>query len=399
MASPIDKRPLQTIQRWWRTHGHHIIFALALISLSALVAWWAVFIHRAINQEYDSRLAELRTHAQFLAARLGGSMDHEPQPGPVANDERFVILHSPASPSEMTMELRPAWPQYSIQPRESLIAEIESKLQRRRLMIIGEGALLVLLILVSSFMLYRLIREERRSLDELSEFWGRITHEIKTPITGLRAFLETLKRQDFNRDELQPFIELALKQVDRQQQLAHNLLIGQRLRRGAPQLEPQNLNIRSFIDQFVRQQTSLLAGVNLEVNNPSEEDLWITADADALQAILDNLVDNAIKYSSPPPKLSISVSFDDCRVWVLVKDYGIGFPPHQAEHLFDAYRRLKEELPGHSHGTGMGLYISRQLARRMNGDLIASSEGPGQGAEFLLSLPLTPPVAAPQKNS
>jgi signal transduction histidine kinase len=266
-------------------------------------------------------------------------------------------------------------------------------------MIIGEGALLVLLILVSSFMLYRLIREERRTLDELSEFWGRITHEIKTPITGLRAFLETLKRQDLDGDKLQPLIELALKQVDRQQQLAHNLLIGQRLRRGAPQLDLQSLNLRSFIDQFFRQQTSLLAGVDLEVSVPSENDLWITADPDALRAILDNLMDNAIKYSSPSPKLSISVSFDDHRAWVLVRDFGIGFPPHQAEHLFDAYRRLKEELPGHSHGTGMGLYISRQLARRMNGDLIASSDGPGQGAEFLLSLPLALSVGVPEKNS
>ncbi|MBN2431130.1 MAG: HAMP domain-containing histidine kinase [Acidobacteria bacterium] len=384
-----DGRPLI---RWLRQRGHHLLFVITLLSLTSLVGWWAVFIRNSIHREHNREKEELVFRVQAYALTLGHQPQPVPQPGPLPDDARFEIVPAATAAAD-AVAMQPYWPEYAIQPRPAELAFVEDKFRRRSIMVIGEGTLLALLILISTFMLYRLIHEERRSARELQEFWSRITHEIKTPITGLRAFLETLKSQELSREELEPLVHMALRQVDRQQQLAQNILVGQRLERDAARLNPTPLALGDFLERFVGGHRSQF-GERIRLQRPSPNDVWVMADPDAVHVILDNLTDNAFKYAGEGLDLQIRVTADDDEAQVSVCDNGPGFDPAQAENLFEAFRRFPGELPDGQHGTGMGLYISRSLARKMGGDLTGSSAGPRQGACFQLNLKRCPPRSA-----
>ena len=114
------------------------------------------------------------------------------------------------------------------------------------------------------------------------------------------------------------------------------------------------------------------------------------ADPDALRVILENLTDNALKYGGQDPQLTYSISATSEQTQIMISDKGVGFAPEQAEPIFDAYHRLTEEQPKGKHGTGMGMHLSRQLARKMGGDLKAHSEGEGKGASFIVTLKKAP---------
>jgi signal transduction histidine kinase len=377
--------------RWLRQRGHHLLFGITLLSLTALVGWWAVFIYNAIHRDHNREQDELVLRARAYALVLGHQSETELTPGPLPEDGRFEIVPAAEAAADAFIT-QPYWRGYAIQPRPGELSVIEDRFRRRSIMVIGEGSLLSLLILISTFMLYRLIHEERRSARELQEFWSRITHEIKTPITGLRAFLETLRSQELSREELEPLVNMALRQVDRQQQLAQNILVGQRLERDTTRLNPAPLQLGAFLERFAgghREQY----GEKIRLETAGAAGVWVMADPDAVHVILDNLVDNALKYAGEALRLTIQLTAGDDEAQVRVCDNGPGFDPAQAENLFEAFRRFPEELPAGQHGTGMGLYISRNLARKMGGDLRAASEGPRKGACFLLSLKRCRPQA------
>jgi signal transduction histidine kinase len=235
-------------------------------------------------------------------------------------------------------------------------------------------------------MLYRLVWAERRSTMEIQELWGRATHEIKTPIAGIKAFLETLRTQDMSREDTIRYAGMALKQVNRQQRLAENILIGRRLNGEDGRFNMSIVDLSDFLREFLEDHDLLLveAQVRLETAEPAPP--RVHADRDALRVIASNLVDNAVKYSGGRLDLTIRIETRNRRVHVVFRDNGPGFEPSMSPRLFDAYRHLSDGLPKADHGTGMGLHISRRLARRMGGDLAASSQGNGQGAEFRLIL-------------
>jgi two-component system OmpR family sensor kinase len=118
----------------------------------------------------------------------------------------------------------------------------------------------------------------------------------------------------------------------------------------------------------------------------ANEDIKIRADAHAVRTILDNIVDNAVKYCPPGLVLKVRVFTEGRKAVVEISDNGPGFASDMAEKIFEAYKYRADQLPGTNHGTGMGLCISRKLARRMGGELKASGKKGDTGARFLLFL-------------
>jgi signal transduction histidine kinase len=375
------------LPRWLKSHGHHLFFAVCLLSLTSLLAWWTVFIHNAVHQEHQFLIEGLEYRGRMYAFLMGHDSEHPPQPGLYAQDPRMEIVRIADQQTPYRFPLRPYWPELAIQPSPVYLQSIDRKFQSRSFMVQGEGSLLGLLILVSSFMLYRLISVERRSARELREFWSRTTHEIKTPITGLKAFLQTLKTRDLERQELQPLVDMALEQVERQQPLAQNILLGKRLERDPRDLPREPIRLADFVGRFLDSHSSLLSRCRVDFDPSGATGVVASADPNSLHVILDNLTDNALKYGGDQPHIQIRLQSAEKEVAILFRDHGQGFDPRLAENLFEAYKRLSDELPEGKHGTGMGLYISRQLARKMGGELEAQSDGLGRGACFSLRLP------------
>ncbi len=381
----LGSHSLQPI-RWLRSHGYHILFSISILSLATLVTWWAVFIKTSIEQVHEFHYDSMYNSARFLALSIGHNKSIEPTIGVIELDKRLQITRSDSATGNIVVPLVPFWQDYSISPRPEYVDQIERTFSRQTLMVIGESSVLFLVIIVCILMLYRVIFLERRATKELKEFWSRITHELKTPITGIKAFLQTLQIQEFTREELAPLVQMALREVERQEMLAENLLVGQRIRREGFGLKLRSIDLVSRVSDFFEEHKIIIPTGSFTLEIDCQKDLSVIADPDALWVILENLTDNALKYGGQPPSFICRVFDTDKFGVVEFKDMGTGFNPSQADKIFDAYQRLTDELPAGRHGTGLGLYISRNLARKMGGNIVALSEGNDKGAIFIVTL-------------
>lgn len=366
---------------------------MSIISLALLVTWWTVFINRSIDERRTFHMKNLKLALNLFSLQLGTTKDNRLKPGIFPMDERFEIVKSPTGRDSFEKPLLPRYPDLCLKVRNDVLSGIEKDFKRKKMMVIGESGLLFLIILMSSVLFYQFIRLEKRSTREVEEFWGRVTHEIKTPITGIKAFLQSLKNQSLPPEQVIFFVDMALKQVERQEQLAENILAGCGLRSADSKLKPtiEDLNLNECVKRYFDHHMIRLTDAALSLHLEGAENAKVRADCHIIRVILDNIVDNALKYCSPGLVLTVNTFTQNKKAIISISDNGPGFPSEFSEKIFRAYKYLASELPGDNHGPGMGLYIARRLAENMGGRLQASSKGKGKGAEFQLHLNLVKP--------
>ncbi len=386
MSSPRRTSPrLVAALTWTSTHRYHLVFGGSLFLLALLVAWWGVFLWRSIERTHQDRYSLIELRMQIYSSLLGHVEDSKALAGVIPKGEGLDVVACSDAESGLQIALSPFHQELCIVPQADVLDALDREYRRTAAMVAGEAVLSVVLVLAIAGMFYRLLATEKRSQQELQELWSRVTHEIKTPIAGIKALLQTLQTQEFTREELAPLLEMGLREADRQEMLAENLLIGQRLSRGAYAMRPARMAlpdlVRGYFDRAGLQIRP--EQVNVQIACPSDTEVMV--DAGGLRMVLDNLVDNAVKYCGDGLVLSVLVERVGERVTVTVADNGPGFPPADAEAIFEAYRRLDGESSSARRGTGMGLHISRRLIREMGGNLTASSEGAGKGSRFVIA--------------
>lgn len=375
-----------------RLRGEHLLFGLTLLALLALAAWWTVFFHRAVESEEKAEKGDLR-HAVVVTALLLGQQQQAPEPGPLSGPAPLEIVRaSPADAGKLVARLVPNHPRLAVRALPRAVAAIEHQLGRRRAMLVGEGAFMLLLILVLCFMLYRLVQQERRHLRHVESFVAAVTHEMKTPLTGIKSLLQTMAAGRVPEESKQELLALGLKEAERLEHTIENVLLNGKLRGGRLATRAERLQLRPFLDGFLNHRRRYLVqqpdSLQLAWKLPGA-DVQVLADAQALRTILENLVDNAFKYGGQQPRVEIIVDAADGGLAITVADNGIGFTPEQAKTMFSPFHRAVDPRAREAvkHGTGLGLSLSLELTRLMHGRLTAKSDGPGQGSRFTLVLP------------
>ncbi|MFC2156336.1 sensor histidine kinase [Acidobacteriota bacterium] len=370
----------------FRSHGHHIVFILSILSLAALITWWSVFIHNSIQSQRLQHYSLLEAEMDLLSHQIGSVEDQIPRPGILPRDNRFEVVLRSSTDGKYFRALTPHWPNYYLRVRSNVLEEIERESASKNFMLFGESGLLVIIILISSVFLYSYIRLEKQTLREIKEFWERSAHEIKTPITGIKAFLQNLKAGVYEEEKISTYVDLALGQIDRQEKLARNILSGVQLKSEDAKFLIKRVALADFIRDYLSGSPLILSGIDVDFLSDESREIFVSVDPNGLKVILDNIFDNAVKYGPQELKITVRIEADRKRAVILIRDNGFGFNPVQAENMFEAYKHLEKGLPVRSRGTGMGLFISRGLARSMKGDLEASSPGVGEGSEFRVIL-------------
>jgi two-component system, OmpR family, sensor histidine kinase KdpD len=258
---------------------------------------------------------------------------------------------------------------------------------------LSDGALQALLNLVA-IALERVRMEEsanradaaRQSEEFKSTLLDAIAHEFKTPLTSIKAASTSMLSDS---PALSPqFRELAAiidEETDRMNQLVTEAVRMSQIDAGKIRLERESLDVAQLLARVVEQFESQAAGRSLRLN-PSANLPRVSADAELLTLALRQLLDNALKYSPPGSPIDVVADLEGDRVVVRVHDRGPGIPERDRERIFDKfYRRgaVRDRVPG----TGLGLYIAREILRTHGGDLWIESE-PGEGSEFCAGLPL-----------
>lgn len=377
-----------------KQHGHHVIFMMSIVSLALLVTWWSVFINRSIDERRAFHMENLTLALQLFSQQLLTTKHDRLRPGVFPMDQRFEIANCPSGSNSFAKPLLPRYPGLCLKVRNDVLSGIKKDFKQKKMMLIGESGLLFLIILLSSVLFYQFIRLEKRSTREMEEFWSRVTHEIKTPITGIKAFLQSLKSQALPPEQVLLFVDMALIQIERQEKLAENILAGCGLRFAdsihKPNTKDLILNecIKGYFEHHMIRLTDAVLSLHLE----AAKNVKVRADCHLIRVILDNILDNALKYCSPGLVLTVKTFIQNKKAIISISDNGPGFPAEFSDKIFQAYKYPPSELPGNKHGSGMGLHISRRLAENMGGRLQATGKSKGKGSEFQLHLNLAKPV-------
>jgi two-component system, OmpR family, sensor histidine kinase SenX3 len=235
-----------------------------------------------------------------------------------------------------------------------------------------------------------LIREVRRN-EQHDAFINSVTHELKTPITSIRLYLETLKTRDIDEARRDEFYNIMLADSDR---LLHT--VEQVLRAGSASHTGRIDASVIDLGQMVRECLNLTrTQYNLEPDALSyaesldgEPRVLVAGEPEELRAAVSNLLDNAVKYSDREVRISVEVATLGAKsVAVRVADRGIGLQGAQLKRIFKRFYRVPGGFMRRIKGTGLGLFIVRSIVEKHGGRVFAESEGLGQGSTFTIQLP------------
>ena len=237
-----------------------------------------------------------------------------------------------------------------------------------------------------------LIREIKRN-EQHDAFINAVTHELKTPLTSIRLYLETLKTRDVDEARRDEFYNIMLADSERLLQTVEQVL---RAGRAAHRRRRQRFDA-SIIDlgQIVRECLDLKRiqyNLNADALHYAESlegpGARVSGDPDELRAVVSNLLDNAVKYSDKEVRISVELAaLDERRLAVRIADRGIGIPRAQLKRIFKRFYRAPGSFMARVKGTGLGLFIVQSIVEKHGGRVFAESEGQGQGSTFTIHLP------------
>ena len=230
------------------------------------------------------------------------------------------------------------------------------------------------------------VTAEHRLEEEKSDLIATISHELRTPMAAVYGAAKTLLRDDvdFSPERRQQLLEMIATQATRLSQITDEVLLTSRLDRDDLRVAAEPVDVAEVVAETVEAfQEQLDGSTSIEVEIPDDVGA-ASGDRDRIQQVLVNLLDNAVKYGDTPVK--VHAHGIDGVVRICVADNGRGIALAEQPRIFEKFYRADPHLARSPGGTGLGLYISRELARRMGGTLDLTSE-PGAGATFVVELP------------
>jgi PAS domain S-box-containing protein len=229
-----------------------------------------------------------------------------------------------------------------------------------------------------------------RRLEKLrSEFVATISHEIRTPLASLHGAAMTLRKHDLPAQTEDDLLEMIAEQSNHLAKLVEEILVAGQLDSGSFHVVADTFAPEELVRGVVTAARSRLgAETTIELVLPPAVPK-VHGDAERTRQVLLNLVDNAIKYSPSGGQIEVELSAVGDRLRFSVHDQGLGIPPGEEERIFDKFYRLDPDQRRGIGGTGLGLYICRELVRSMHGSIWVESE-PGKGTTFAFELPAEP---------
>jgi two-component system phosphate regulon sensor histidine kinase PhoR len=222
-----------------------------------------------------------------------------------------------------------------------------------------------------------------------SDFVATASHELRTPLAAVYGAVRTLRREDITlRDEdRDAFLEIIEAESVRLTHIVDQILLAGQLDADAVEVDLEQCDPVAVAEGVLESAAlHLPTGISLRVEGNGMRP--IMCDANKLRQVLVNLVDNAIKYSPDGGSVEVRLGSQDGQCLIEVRDEGLGIPSSERERIFEKFYRLDPQQSGGVGGSGLGLYICRELVERMNGRLDVDSE-PGEGSRFIVALPAT----------
>ena len=369
-----------------------VIGVLAIVAFTVtLLGWWVLFHLRYSAQEIHATAQHLQADRQSAERTLRALSQRQAlgHGGPAA----FLQLAYPQLDWQPGVppghELLPDYPGYGVSIRPGRLEHLQAQRRASIRMFAAEGATFLCILVAGTVLILRSVRREMELMRQQANFLSAVTHELKSPLASIRLFIETLELRDPPPEKRARFLANMRGDVDRLEGLVNNILAVARLDSGrfVVHVDRGDLgrDVADVIEALGKDPSQ--RPLNIELALP-DQPLHARYDLGVLKTVLRNLLDNAAKYGGADRPVRVAVARQGDWAAIEVCDQGIGLAAEEREKIFQKFYRVGEEMVRQTEGSGLGLYLARELIRQMGGSIAAESPGVGQGTTFRVSLPL-----------
>jgi len=219
-------------------------------------------------------------------------------------------------------------------------------------------------------------------------FINNFTHELKTPVTSLKLYLETFAKHDLPRAEQLKYIGFMLQDTERLSVNINSILNLARIESRLYEGPLTRVDLVETIRQFIANNRHLFRNGEIHLENPSKQPIKYPIIISLFEMLLINILTNAMKYNtSERPRVEISFEKGENSLLIRFRDNGIGILPAERKQIFRKFTQGRRDDRIPAGGSGIGLYLVQQIARLHHGKVVADSEGLGKGSVFTLTLP------------
>ncbi len=232
--------------------------------------------------------------------------------------------------------------------------------------------------------------EQEKEERERRLFVSNVSHELRTPLTSVKSYLEALDEGALSEPVAPDFIKVSLDETNRMMRMVTDLLHLSRIDNATSHLDVELINFTAFIT-FILNRFDQIRGQDEEKKYELVRDypitsVWIEIDTDKMTQVIDNILNNAIKYSPDGGKITVTMKTTDDQMILSISDQGLGIPKQDLPRIFDRFYRVDRARSRAQGGTGLGLSIAKEIIKQHNGFIWAKSEY-GKGSTFTIVLP------------
>jgi two-component system phosphate regulon sensor histidine kinase PhoR len=274
------------------------------------------------------------------------------------------------------------------------ISQVEDKLypqiipETGHITALVSGLILLVLVSIGMSLIFIYLTKQMNITRLYDKFIANITHELKSPLSSIQLYLETLKSRNVTNQKRQEFLDMMIQDSERLNKLISTIL-------DISALEQKSLMHNYHIYQFDRVMPEIIEEIIAQLNIPKSAvsiegsaPCRCVCDRTAFKIVISNLFDNAVKYSKGPVKLAISLNCNQKHAVLKIHDSGIGIEYMNQKVIFQKFRRIYNSSIPNVKGTGLGLYWVKEIIRNHGGRISVQSKGLNQGTTFSIELPI-----------
>lgn len=252
-------------------------------------------------------------------------------------------------------------------------------------MVIGEGSVFLIIVLTGLYMAYRAYCKELRLVRTKDNFLMAVTHELRTPIAGMRLNLQTLQRIDLNDDQRSTLMQRAISDTARLQALSDRILLAAQSDDDIVRSTSSTVDVSLIVTSSCENARQTFANEH-KLLIDIEPDINLFIDQAAMTSIIENLVQNAANYSPKGSAINVKLNRDKNKVMLEVADQGFGITDKEKQLIFEKFYRSGDEKTRSTKGTGLGLHIVKRLSEQYNG-VVQLKDNEPQGSIFVVQFP------------
>lgn len=275
------------------------------------------------------------------------------------------------------------WGIHLVQLTQELSTNQEG-VDRRVLMIIGEGCVFFIILLLGLIKIRSSMRKDREVNEFQKNFLLAVTHELKTPLASTQLNVQTLQKRTLNEDQQRMLLKNIANDTSRLSVLINNILSVTHIENNtAFKLSVSECNISTIAESVINRLEQIFPNVDFDLR--IEKNVLFNADKDSIDSILTNLTHNAAKYAGEGNKVQVEIKKSGSDLMIQVDDSGIGIPDNKRQEVFKRFVRLENEETRSVSGSGIGLYLTKHLVDLHQGTIRVESSNLG-GAKFIVNI-------------